>query len=501
MSTATRATGLAPARLAGVLTSTAALVVVVALGALARLLQYLAGSSLSGDESFLALNLASRSYGELFDQLDYNQVAPQLLLVVEKLGIDAFGRSEWAVRLAPFLAGLAALALFPALARRLLPRGRGAACGRACRLLRPARRLDRDEQAVRRGRPRDRGRPPRRRALRRSRRRACGRRGPRRPRRPRRLALVPVGVRPRRSRPWPPRPAASGARSRARRRARGDRGGLDSSLRPLVRLGPERRRDAAGLARRRIRRHPRRRRGERRRHRARGRRPLRHRRSGDRGRRPRPTRSSSSSLRSPSRWSAWSPSCADRPSTRRSSSFRSRPRWSPRQLGAYPLLPRAALWSLPILALARRPRHGRGVRLRGSGAPRRRRARRGGARLHDRSHGWPRDRPEAHAGDGAAPRAARARDDRVRSRVRLLQVAVRGPLVPRMRLRRRGGAARARRRAASPPAVARLTRPVGSRARVGSAALRRRPARRVVLGQSRARDAAQARARTLEPGS
>ena len=63
----------------------------------------------------------SRSYGELFDQLDYNQVAPQLLLVVEKLGIDAFGRSEWAVRLVPFVAGLAALALFPALARRVLP--------------------------------------------------------------------------------------------------------------------------------------------------------------------------------------------------------------------------------------------------------------------------------------------------------------------------------------------------------------------------------------------
>ena len=103
------------------LTSTGALLVVVALGALARLLQYLAGSSLSGDESFLALNLVSRSYGELFDQLDYNQVAPQLLLVVEKLGIDAFGRSEWAVRLVPFVAGLAALALFPALARRVLP--------------------------------------------------------------------------------------------------------------------------------------------------------------------------------------------------------------------------------------------------------------------------------------------------------------------------------------------------------------------------------------------
>ena len=103
------------------LTSTAALVVVVALGALARLLQYLAGSSLSGDESFLALNLVSRSYGELFDQLDYNQVAPQLLLVVEKLGIDAFGRSEWAVRLVPFLAGLAALALFRRSRDVLLP--------------------------------------------------------------------------------------------------------------------------------------------------------------------------------------------------------------------------------------------------------------------------------------------------------------------------------------------------------------------------------------------
>ena len=95
-------------------------VVAIAVGAVLRIAQYLDGQSLWLDESLLALNIRSRSLGQLFGALDYDQHAPPAYLVLEKLAVLAFGDGEDALRLVALLAGLASLPLFFLVARRFL---------------------------------------------------------------------------------------------------------------------------------------------------------------------------------------------------------------------------------------------------------------------------------------------------------------------------------------------------------------------------------------------
>jgi hypothetical protein len=84
-------------------------------------IEYLANRPLSIDESFLALNLIAKSPVELLHGLDFKQAAPLGFLEVEKLAVDVFGRSEYAMRLLPLLASLASLVLFYRAGKRLLP--------------------------------------------------------------------------------------------------------------------------------------------------------------------------------------------------------------------------------------------------------------------------------------------------------------------------------------------------------------------------------------------
>jgi dolichyl-phosphate-mannose-protein mannosyltransferase len=90
------------------------------LGVILRLRPYLANRSLWLDESFLALNLVERSFGQLWQPLDHLQAAPLGFLAIERLAITAFGASEYALRLFPLLCGVASLVLFWDLTRRLL---------------------------------------------------------------------------------------------------------------------------------------------------------------------------------------------------------------------------------------------------------------------------------------------------------------------------------------------------------------------------------------------
>ncbi|MEJ7666692.1 MAG: glycosyltransferase family 39 protein [Hymenobacter sp.] len=91
------------------------------LGAGLRLWQWQLGTSFFLDELAVLHNLASRPAAQLLSQpLADAQVAPPLFLLLEKACLVGLGRSELALRLPALLAGLAALPLLWAVARRVL---------------------------------------------------------------------------------------------------------------------------------------------------------------------------------------------------------------------------------------------------------------------------------------------------------------------------------------------------------------------------------------------
>lgn len=97
-----------------------ALIALVCIGAALRIYAYAGNPSLWLDEAALAHNIISRGFAELLAPLDRQQVAPIGFLWLERGAVSLFGTSEYALRLVPLLASLAALPLFAHVARRLL---------------------------------------------------------------------------------------------------------------------------------------------------------------------------------------------------------------------------------------------------------------------------------------------------------------------------------------------------------------------------------------------
>ncbi len=91
--------------------ATPALVVVGLVGVALRLRMLLIGRSFWLDEAMLALNICGRSFGDLLKPLSYDQGAPIGFLFAERAAVLALGPTELALRLFPFLASIAALAL------------------------------------------------------------------------------------------------------------------------------------------------------------------------------------------------------------------------------------------------------------------------------------------------------------------------------------------------------------------------------------------------------
>lgn len=95
------------------------LLVALLVGGLLRLMQYGVNRALWLDEALLSLNVLRYDAADLATrQLDFAQTAPAGFLLLQKLTVSVLGTGEYALRLVPLLAGLAALLWFPRVARR-----------------------------------------------------------------------------------------------------------------------------------------------------------------------------------------------------------------------------------------------------------------------------------------------------------------------------------------------------------------------------------------------
>lgn len=93
--------------------------VVLVAGVLLRTLEFARGRSLWLDEAFLSLNILELPLSDLMRTLHYDQVAPLLFLSAQKGAVTLFGSSEYALRLVPFSASIAALFVFRSVSREV----------------------------------------------------------------------------------------------------------------------------------------------------------------------------------------------------------------------------------------------------------------------------------------------------------------------------------------------------------------------------------------------
>jgi hypothetical protein len=99
------------------------LAIILAVGAVVRVVVYLRGYNFYIDEAALASSILSRSWrGLLMPPLDYGQLAPPGFLLLEAALSRMFGTSELALRALPFAASLLTLPLLVALGRQVLDR-------------------------------------------------------------------------------------------------------------------------------------------------------------------------------------------------------------------------------------------------------------------------------------------------------------------------------------------------------------------------------------------
>lgn len=102
-------------------TYTLSVFILLAIGVFLRVFHFLDNRSLWIDEIYLATSLIKMNFQELLaPYLDYEQKAPVGFLWLARAGVLFFGKSEMALRLVPFLSGLASLFLFLPVARYFL---------------------------------------------------------------------------------------------------------------------------------------------------------------------------------------------------------------------------------------------------------------------------------------------------------------------------------------------------------------------------------------------
>ncbi len=80
--------------------------IIIIIGVILRLRQYIANRSLWLDEASLALNIVGRSFTGLTQPLDFEQGAPLGFLFIEKAVLLILGNQDYILRLFPLLSGL-----------------------------------------------------------------------------------------------------------------------------------------------------------------------------------------------------------------------------------------------------------------------------------------------------------------------------------------------------------------------------------------------------------
>jgi len=94
--------------------------IIIGIGIILRIAQFLYNRSLTEGEAALALNIVQRSYSELLKPLDYVQAAPVGFLILQKFAINIFGTNEYAMRILPLIAGIISLFLFFEIAKKTI---------------------------------------------------------------------------------------------------------------------------------------------------------------------------------------------------------------------------------------------------------------------------------------------------------------------------------------------------------------------------------------------
>jgi hypothetical protein len=89
----------------------------VILGAGLRIYQWMHNRSLWVDESYLAINILERGFGELHQPLEFSQSAPWLFLIASKAMVALFGPGEMVLRFIPLVASILSLWVLWRLAR------------------------------------------------------------------------------------------------------------------------------------------------------------------------------------------------------------------------------------------------------------------------------------------------------------------------------------------------------------------------------------------------
>ncbi len=93
---------------------------IIGIGAVLRIAQFIYNRSLTEGEAALALNIVQRSYSQLLKPLDYAQAAPVGFLLLQKFMSTLLGLSELALRFLPLIAGIGALFLFYQVAKKTI---------------------------------------------------------------------------------------------------------------------------------------------------------------------------------------------------------------------------------------------------------------------------------------------------------------------------------------------------------------------------------------------